>query len=128
MRYADDFSIYCKSDHAARKAGNKVFLFLKDKLKLPINREKSGIRKAVQFKILGHRFVPTYQKGTKGKYQLVVSDNNWDKLKHKIKTITRKTAPVSIAQRIIELKQACQGWVNHFRMASIQCKLKQLDR
>jgi hypothetical protein len=27
-------------------------------MKLPINREKSGIRKPVQFKILGHEFVP----------------------------------------------------------------------
>ncbi|MEJ7677418.1 MAG: hypothetical protein WKG06_06020, partial [Segetibacter sp.] len=67
-------SIYTKSNSTARKTGNAVFLYLKNKLKLPINREKSGIRKPVQFEILGHRFVPTYEKGTKGKYQLVVSD------------------------------------------------------
>src|SRR5687767_9282813 len=52
VRYADDFSIYCKSNYAARKTGNRIFLFLKDKLKLPVNREKSGIRKPVQFEIL----------------------------------------------------------------------------
>ena len=40
VRYADDFSIYTKSNHAARKTGNGIYLFLKDKLKLPINREK----------------------------------------------------------------------------------------
>jgi hypothetical protein len=51
-----------------------IFLFLKNKLKLPINREKSGIRKPVQFSILGHKYVPTYEKGTKGKYQLIVSE------------------------------------------------------
>jgi group II intron reverse transcriptase/maturase len=45
VRYADDFSIYTKSNSIARKTGNKVFVFLKDKLKLPVNREKSGIRK-----------------------------------------------------------------------------------
>src|SRR5678816_500606 len=100
VRYADDFSIYTKSKSAARKTGNKVFLFLKDKLKLPINREKSGIRKPVQFTILGYRLVPTYEKGTKGKYQLVVSDKSWDKLKQSLKAITRKTAPLSIAERI----------------------------
>ena len=60
IRYADDFSIYTKSKSTARKTGNTVFLFLKDKLKLPINMEKSGIRKPVQFEISGHRFVPTY--------------------------------------------------------------------
>ena len=79
VRYADDFSIYTKSNHAARKIGNNVYLFLKDKLKLPINREKSGIRKPVNFKVLGYGFVPTYKKGEKGKYQMVVSDKSWNR-------------------------------------------------
>jgi hypothetical protein len=79
--YADDFSIYCKSNHAASRDRQQGFLFLKNKLKLAINREKSGIRKPVQFTILGHRYVPTYEKGTKGKYRLVVSDKSWYKLK-----------------------------------------------
>ncbi|HEX8609316.1 MAG TPA: group II intron reverse transcriptase/maturase, partial [Pedobacter sp.] len=118
VRYADDFSIYCKSNHAARKTGNQVFLFLKNKLRLPINREKSGIRKPVQFSILGHRYVSTYEKGTKGKYQLVVSDKNWNKLKQSLKTLTRKTSPLSVAERIHKLKEVGRGWLNYFRMAS----------
>ena len=76
VRYADDFSIYTKSKKAARRVGNSIFLFLKNKMKLPINREKSGIHKPVQFKILGHEFVPTYKKGETGKYQAVVSERN----------------------------------------------------
>ena len=127
VRYADDFSIYTKSKSAARKVGNAVFLFLKNKLKLSINREKSGLRKPVQFGILGHRFVPTYQKGTTGKYQLVVSDKSWKNLKQNLRTITRKTTPSSVAQRIAQLKEVGRGWVNYFRMASIHGKLKDLD-
>lgn len=127
VRYADDFSIYCKNNHVARKTGNKIFLYLKDKLKLPINREKSGIRKPVQFTILGYRYVPTYEKGTKGKYQLVVADKSWDKLKQSLKTITRKTSPLSVAERIHKLKEVGRGWLNYFRMASITGKLKDLD-
>ncbi len=65
----------------ARKTGNEIFLFLKNKLKLPINREKSGIRKPVNFTILGFGFVPTYVKGDRGKYQLVVSDKSWNRPK-----------------------------------------------
>jgi group II intron reverse transcriptase/maturase len=127
VRYADDFSIYTKSKIAARKTGNKIFLFLKNKLKLPINREKSGIRKPVQFEILGHRFVPTYEKGTNGKYQLVVSDKSWVKLKQNLKAITRKTTPASIAERIHKLKEVGRGWLNYFRMASIAGKLRDID-
>jgi hypothetical protein len=52
VRYADDFSTYTKSHWEARKIGNRIYLFLHEKLKLPINREKSGIRKPVQFELL----------------------------------------------------------------------------
>jgi len=127
VRYADDFSIYTKSRSAASKIGNQIYLFLQDKLKLPINREKSGIRKPVQFGILGFQFVPTYKKGDKGQYQLVVKDKSWKSLKEKIKTVTRKTSPLSFEGRIKKLNEIQQGWVNSFRMASITGKLKELD-
>jgi RNA-directed DNA polymerase len=127
VRYADDFSIYCNKKSEARKMGNEVFLFLKNKLKLPINREKSGIRRPVNFKLLGYEFVPTYEKGTRGKYQLVVSENSWKELKDKIRTITRKTAPLRLAERTKQLKEVCRGWVNYFRLASLVGKLGAID-
>lgn len=127
VRYADDFSIYTKSNKAARRAGNSIYLFLKNKLKLPINRKKSGIRKPVQFQIPGHKFVPTYKKGDKGKYQVVVSDRKWKTLKQELKLITRKTTPGTFDQRMAKLKEIHRGWINYFRMASMQSKLKELD-
>ena len=127
VRYADDFSIYCKSQWQARKTGNEIYLFLKNKLHLPINREKSGIRRPVNFTLLGFAFVPTYKKGEKGKYQLVVSDKGWKNLKLKLKAITRKTTPATFDERIIKLKEVQQGWLQYYRMASIQGKLKDVD-
>jgi RNA-directed DNA polymerase len=127
VRYADDFSIYTKSKKAARRVGNSIFLFLKDKMKLPINREKSGIRRPVTFQILGHRFVPTYRKGDKGKYQVVVTEKKWKTLKQELKLATKKTSPLTFDQRLARLKQIQEGWINYFRMGSIQTKLKELD-
>jgi RNA-directed DNA polymerase len=127
VRYADDFSIYCKTKSEAKKIGNDIFLFLKEKLKLPINREKSGIRKPVQFEILGHKFVSTYEKGVKGKYQLVVSQKSWEKLKMNLKSVTRKTSPISLSERNAKLKEIHRGWVNYFRMANIHGKLRDID-
>jgi RNA-directed DNA polymerase len=127
VRYADDFSIYCKSNWQARKTGNQIFLYLRNKLKLPINREKSGIRKPINFTILGFGFVPTYVKGEKGKYQLVVSEKGWKSLKQKLKTITRKTIPATFDERIFRINEVQKGWLGYFRMASIQGKLKDLD-
>ena len=128
VRYADDFSIYTKSHAEARKVGNGIYLFLKNKLNLSINREKSGIRKPVQFEILGYNFVPTYEKGAKGKYQLVVSEKSWKTLKEKLKIITRKTTPKTFVERIKQLKEVCRGWLNYFRLGSISGKLKDIDR
>ncbi len=127
VRYADDFSIYTKTKATAREVGNNTFKFLKRKLKLSINREKSGIRRPVHFTVLGFGFVPTYVKGEKGKYQLVVSEKSWKKLKQKLKTLTRKTTPMSFDERIEKLNEVQRGWVNAFRMASIQGKLNELD-
>ena len=127
VRYADDFSIYCKTKAEARKAGNTVYLYLRDKLKLPINRNKSGIRRPMNFQILGYGFVPTYEKGVKGKYQLVVSDKRWDAFKAKLKEVTRKTNPMSFDERIRKLGEIQRGWINYFKYASIQEKLNKLD-
>jgi RNA-directed DNA polymerase len=127
VRYADDFSVYTKSKHRARKIGNSMYLFLKDKLKLSINRDKSGIRRPVQFKILGYRFVPTYKKGDKGTYQLVVSEKGWESLKRELKVVTKKTAPDTFEERIKKLKAISRGWINYFRMANMQSKLKEFD-
>jgi RNA-directed DNA polymerase len=127
VRYADDFSIYTKSKKEAKKVGNEIYLFLRDKLRLPINREKSGIRRPSEFELLGHAFVPTYQKGVKGKYQLVVKKNSWDSLKRKLKQITKKTKPYSFEERLKKLAEIWRGWVNNYRLASIHAKLKAID-
>lgn len=127
VRYADDFSIYCKSAYQARKVGNQVYVYLRDKLKLPINREKSGIRRPVTFTILGYGFVPTYKKGDRGKYQLVVTEKGWQSLKYKLKILTRKTSPIPLGERLQRIKEIQQGWLQYYRMASIQGKLRDVD-
>ena len=127
VRYADDFSIYVKSRKAAKRVGNSIFQFLRDKLQLPINREKSGIRRPSSFHLLGYGFVPTYRKGEKGKYQLVVKKSKWKEFKAKLKYLTRKTIPASFDERIHRIKLLIRGWINYFKMASIHAKLKKLE-
>ena len=127
VRYADDFSIYVKSKAEAKTTGNKVYLYLRDKLQLTINREKSGIRRPVHFEILGFKFASTYAKGDKGKYQLTVGDRAWERLQQSLKSITRKTSPISLAELITKINEIQLGWLNYFRGASIYSKLKTMD-
>lgn len=127
IRYADDFSIYTQSKAEAKKIGNEVYLFLKEKLDLPVNKAKSGIRRPSTFKVLGYKFTSVYKKGVKGKYQLVVSSGAWKTLKRKLKYTTKKTLPMSLTERLQKLKLIYQGWLNNYRLGNIQTKLKKVD-
>jgi RNA-directed DNA polymerase len=127
IRYADDFSIYVKSKQSAKRVGNSIYKFLQDRLQLPINREKSGIRRPFKFQVLGYSFVPTYKKGERGKYQLVVKKSKWKELKAKLKYLTKKTTPASFDERIQRINWLIRGWINYFKLASIYSKLKKLD-
>lgn len=127
VRYADDFSIYVSSKEAAKRVGNGIYLYLKYKLKLRINRVKSGIRRPKDFKMLGYGFVPLYKKGVKGRYQLVVDVSKWKVLKQQLKYWTRKTQPLSFDERIIRLRKLTVGWLNYFKYANMSIRLKKLD-
>ena len=127
IRYADDFSIYTISKSEAKSIGNEVYVFLKDKLDLQINREKSGIRRPTNFTVLGHTFTSVYKKGSKGQFQFIVSKSSWEKLKRKLKRATKKTLPCSFNERLRRLKLIYQGWINNYRLCNIYTKLKKVD-
>jgi hypothetical protein len=101
--------------------------FLKNKLKLTINKEKSGIRKPSHFTLLGFGFVPVYNKGSKNQYQLVVAEKAWINLKIRLKSITRKTTPAKLEERITKIKEIQRGWLNYFRGTNIMGKVRDID-
>jgi len=70
VHYADDFSIYVRLKKSAKRVGNSIYRYLRDKLHLPINREKSGICRPQTFNLLGYGFVPTYKKGGEGQISI----------------------------------------------------------
>jgi RNA-directed DNA polymerase len=111
--YADDFSIYTRSKSEAREIRDSIYKFLEEKLELPVNRAKIGIRRPSNFELLGHGFVPTYKKGEKGKYQLVVKKSSWKNLKRKLKDLTKKTLPYNFNYRLYKLREVWQGWVSN---------------
>jgi group II intron reverse transcriptase/maturase len=127
VRYADDFSIYCKSHNQAKATRVVIEKFLKNKLKLTINKEKSGIRKPSHFTLLGFGFVPVYNKGSKNQYQLVVAEKAWINLKIRLKSITRKTTPAKLEERITKIKEIQRGWLNYFRGTNIMGKVRDID-
>ena len=127
VRYADDCSIFLKSQRAAQRVLASITRFLENKLLLEVNQQKTSIVRPVKFQLLGHGFVPTYQKGQRGQYQLRIAKKSWQRLKAKIKIITRKTTPMTLAERITQLNELMRGWVHYFKYATGYQKLRELD-
>ena len=109
-RYADDCNIFVGS----RKAGERVMLsvidFIENKLKLKVNRDKSGVRHCSKVKFLGY----TLLEGG----QIRVSDQSIDRLKDTFRRITRRNRGVSFASIIFELNKTIRGWTNYYRLAN----------
>lgn len=127
VRYADDFSIFVRTARAAHRVKCRITRFVETRLHLLVNQKKSAICRPLNYEYLGFAFESSYQKGVQGQYQLVVSKSSWQELKYKIRQITRKTIPVSFAERIERLNLLMRGWINYFKPASIRGKLKAMD-
>jgi len=127
VRYADDVSIFLGSRPAARRVRASITRWLGRKLHLEVNEQKTSVCRPLRFELLGHGFVPTYKKGERGKYNLRIAPKSWERLKVKVKAITRKTSPVPFGERIDRLNSLMCGWVQYFKHATGYQKLKELD-
>jgi group II intron reverse transcriptase/maturase len=127
IRYADDCSIFLRSKRSAHRVLRSVTRFLEVELKLAVNREKTKICRPVKFELLGYGFVSTFRKGERGTYDLRVTKKSWQRLKMRIKAITRKRRPASLAERIQQLNSLMYGWLGYFQLGRIWGKLRSLD-
>jgi group II intron reverse transcriptase/maturase len=128
VRYADDFSIYCQEEREAEEVQEKIYKFLREKLHLPVNEEKSGIRTPEEFTILGYSFGRSRDESVRNDYYLIAGKKSWKTLEEKLKEVTRKTKPYTFDERMTKLKEIQRGWVQYFRLAKMLWKLKVLDR
>jgi RNA-directed DNA polymerase len=110
-RYADDCNIYVKSRKAGKRVMTSIVDFIERKLKLKVNREKSGVRHCSDGKFLGYTLLP--EGGIR------VADKSIDRLKSRIREITRRNRGVKLEEVIRELNATINGWTNYFRLANI---------
>ncbi len=126
VRYADDIYIFSRSHLSARRNLHRIKKFITNKLDLVVNMEKTKIVKPKHLRILGFTLVQNFRKGAKG-FMLKIDPENWEELKYKLKEITRKTAGMSIQERIDKILPLMRGFVNYYRKATGYEKYKALD-
>jgi len=121
-RYADDCNIYVKSRKAAERVKASITKFIEQKLKLRVNEEKSAVDRPWKRKFLGFSF---YHK--KGGVGIRVHAKSVKKFKKKLKEITGRSNAMSMAQRMLRLKQVITGWVAYYGIADMQKLVRTLD-
>jgi group II intron reverse transcriptase/maturase len=121
VRYADDCNIYVRSRRAGTRVMESVKNFLNKKLKLMVNEKKSAVDLATRRKILGFSFVSGEQ------IKVRLAEQTIEKLKNKIRELTRRSNGQSMDQRLEKLNAYLKGWMGYFSLAETPSVFNRID-
>ena len=121
-RYADDCNIYVKSEKAGQRVLESITQYLEKRLKLRVNREKSGVGRPWQRKFLGYTVC-----NRKQRVRLRISPKAILRFRGDLKVVFRRGRGRSVRRVIEELNPKLRGWMSYFRHVGVQSVLMQLD-
>ena len=121
-RYADDCNIYVKSEQAGERVLGSITQYLEKKLKLRVNREKSGVGHPADRKFLGYR-VACWS----GRAYLQVAPEVIKRFRGDLRAVFRRGRGRSIGRVLEELNPKLRGWVHYFRHITGARVLRELD-
>jgi len=121
-RYADDCNIYVKSEKAGQRVLESITLYLEKKLKLRVNREKSGVGHPWQRKFLGYTVC-----NRKWNVRLKVAPKAIMRLRGDLKAVFRRGRGQALRRVIEALNLKLRGWMNYFRHIGVKRILQELD-
>jgi group II intron reverse transcriptase/maturase len=122
VRYADDCNVYVKS----RRAGERVLQALRGcyaKLALTVNEAKTAVASVWGRKFLGYCF-----RVSKSGAKLAVASQALDKLRDRIRQLTRRSGGRSLEQIAADLRAYVPGWKAYFRLAQTPTVMQELDQ
>ena len=121
-RYADDCNIYVRSERAGKRVMESITNYLAKRLQLQVNREKSGVARTSQRSFLGFSFTA----GTKTARRRV-SKEALQRLKQRIRKLTRRSQGKNWGQVLQEVKRYLRGWRGYFGFSETTKVLRDLD-
>jgi RNA-directed DNA polymerase len=123
VRYADDCSIYVKSEKSARRVLASITRYIEKDLKLKVNREKSKVSRPTESTLLGFSFY-----NNRGKWEIRIAKKSIDRIKEKSKAITKRNNGSNTGQKILKMQPLIQGWVSYFSIAKAKSTMQELDK
>jgi RNA-directed DNA polymerase len=122
VRYADDCSIYVRSEKAAHRVMETVTQYIESKLKLKVNREKSKVSRPDESTLLGFTF-----RRKEERWEITIAPKSMKRIKEKMREKTQRKSPVSTKDKIKKMQSLIAGWVSYFALANAQWWMKDLD-
>jgi len=120
VRYADDILVLCCSESAAVNALKVSKEYLEQNLKLIVNEAKSHVCTSdMGIKFLGVKILSQYTE---------IQGKKLQKLKEKVRVITRVTQGRNLSMVIKELNPILRGFVNYFKIANCKGKTTSIMR
>jgi len=120
-RYADDCNILVRSRRAGERVMASVTRYLSDTLRLTVNPLKSAVDRPMNRKFLGFTV-------SRNGARLKVADKAIDKLKARVRELTRRTRGNTIAVIVAELRETLLGWKAYFGIAEVLSPLREIDK
>jgi RNA-directed DNA polymerase len=122
VRYADDCSIYVRSEKSAQRVMETITNYIESKLKLKVNRIKSKVNQPTESMLLGFSFYRS-EKG----WEIRIAPKSLKRIKKKMKEQTQRKDPSPVKEKIKKMEATIRGWVNYFSIAKAKSKMKELD-
>lgn len=120
-RYADDCNIYVRTRSSAERVMTSISQFLKEQLKLRVNRDKSAVDRPWKRTFLG------YGMTSHRSPRLKVSKKAVERLKAKVREIVRKARGRRLKRVIEEITPLLRGWSNYFKLSEVKKPFDELD-
>jgi RNA-directed DNA polymerase len=122
VRYADDITIYVRSERAAERVMEGTARFVERRLKLRVNRDKSAADRATRLTLLGFGFL---KRG--GGVEVRIDPKARKRAKDRLRRLTARNWGVSMERRIREINRFTVGWTAYFALADTPRPFEDLD-
>jgi len=121
-RYADDCNVYVRSRAAGERVLASLERFLRERLRLKVNRAKSAVARPWERKFLGYSV--TWHRLPR----LKVSAESVTRFKSALRPMFRAGRGRRLAAVIGDLVPKLRGWVAYFRLAEVKGLFETLDQ
>jgi RNA-directed DNA polymerase len=119
VRYADDCNIYVRSRRAGQRVKDSVTRFLKRKLKLTVNEEKSAVDKPSRRAFLGFSFTTDKR--------IRIAPKSVTRLKERLRKATRCTKGSMLDDIIESISRYLRSWDSYYRLDETKATRQEID-